>query len=137
MSESALAAATRPQSYGSSSTGVKKSAVATTARSPSIRTTAASSPSSSPTSRSASGADQAGEDRVQLPRRDLAGAPATVRILGQSQGHHATLPRGGYGRTGGVQAAGAPPGLQNRCGPGPGPGGFDSRPPPPSTKKPR
>ncbi len=32
---------------------------------------------------------------------------------------------------GGVQAAGAPPGLQNRSGPGPGPGGFDSRPSPP------
>ena len=29
--------------------------------------------------------------------------------------------------------AGAPPGLQNRCDPGPGSGGFDSRPPPPTT----
>ena len=31
---------------------------------------------------------------------------------------------------GGVQVAGAPPDLQNRCGPVSGPGGFDSRPPP-------
>src|SRR3954451_10491575 len=42
----------RPQSYGSSTTGVKKSAVTTTARSALIRTTAPSSPFSSPTSRS-------------------------------------------------------------------------------------
>src|SRR5690606_9285484 len=32
---------------------------------------------------------------------------------------------------GGVQVAGAPPGLQNRSDPVPGSGGFDSRPPPP------
>ena len=51
-SDSALAAAIRPQSYGSSTTGVKKSAVATIAVPPEMRTTAASSPPSSPTSRS-------------------------------------------------------------------------------------
>ena len=55
-SDSALAAAIRPQSYGSSTTGVKKSVVATTAIPvPAIRTTAASSPSSSPTSSSPAG----------------------------------------------------------------------------------
>src|SRR5262245_2798654 len=48
-SDSALAAAIRPQSYGSSTTGVKKSAVVRIANPPSTRTTAASSPSASPT----------------------------------------------------------------------------------------
>src|SRR6266568_127245 len=52
MSESALAAATRPQSRASSTIGVKKSVVSTSARSSSSRSTAASSPSAAPTSRS-------------------------------------------------------------------------------------
>src|SRR5919106_5719463 len=43
MSENALAAAIRPKSYASSTTGVKKSTVATTARSGARRNTAASS----------------------------------------------------------------------------------------------
>ena len=43
-SESAFVAAIRPQSYGSSTIGVKKSSVATTACSSDSRTTAASSP---------------------------------------------------------------------------------------------
>ena len=51
-SESAFVAAIRPQSYASSTTGVKKSTVATIAVPDSSRTTAASSPSSSPTSSS-------------------------------------------------------------------------------------
>ncbi len=51
-SDSALAAAIRPKVTASSTTGVKKSAVATTARSPEMRTTAASSPCSMPMSRS-------------------------------------------------------------------------------------
>src|SRR5664280_29731 len=55
MSEKALAAAMRPQAYASSTTGVKKSAVASTAIPPSMRTAAASSPSSRPTSRSCDG----------------------------------------------------------------------------------
>ena len=50
-SDIAFAATMRPQSNGSSTTGVKKSAVLITARPASSRTTAASSPSS-PTSRS-------------------------------------------------------------------------------------
>src|SRR6266567_3662009 len=52
MSESALAAATRPQSRASSTIGVKKSVVSTSARWSSSRSTAASSPSAAPTSRS-------------------------------------------------------------------------------------
>ncbi len=52
-SDKALAAAIRPKSYASSTTGVKKSTVLTIARFPSMRTTAASSPDSRPTSRSA------------------------------------------------------------------------------------
>ena len=51
-SDSALAAAIRPQSPGSSTIGVKKSVVSTSARSSSSRSTAASSPSAAPTSRS-------------------------------------------------------------------------------------
>src|ERR1044072_6884168 len=54
MSDSALAAAIRPQSYASSTTGVKKSVVDRIAVSPSSRTAAASSPVSSPTSSSTS-----------------------------------------------------------------------------------
>src|SRR6516162_1478828 len=54
-SESALVAAIRPQSYASSTTGVKKSVVAISAMPPSMSTTAASSPLSSPTSNSPSG----------------------------------------------------------------------------------
>ena len=49
MSESALVAAIRPKSYGSSTTGVKKSAVTTRARSSVRRYTAASSPVVCPT----------------------------------------------------------------------------------------
>ena len=51
-SDKAFAAAIRPQSYGSSTIGVKKSVVSTSARSPSRRSTAASSPSAAPMSRS-------------------------------------------------------------------------------------
>ena len=51
-SDSALVAATRPQSRASSTIGVKKSVVSTRARSESKRSTAASSPSAAPTSRS-------------------------------------------------------------------------------------
>src|ERR687890_290249 len=54
-SDSALAAAIRPQSYGSSTTGVKKSVVDTSVLPPGIRTTAASSPASRPTSSSPAG----------------------------------------------------------------------------------
>ena len=54
-SDRALAAAIRPQSYGSSTTGVKKSAVLMTACPPARRTTAASSPSSRPTISSGEG----------------------------------------------------------------------------------
>ena len=54
-SDSALVAAIRPQSYASSTTGVKKSVVAISAVPPSMRTTAASSPLSSPTSSSPTG----------------------------------------------------------------------------------
>src|SRR5580658_1336423 len=53
-SDSALAAAIRPQSHGSSTIGVKKSVVSTSARSSSRRMTAASSPSAAPMSRSPS-----------------------------------------------------------------------------------
>src|SRR5690242_894612 len=53
MSDSAFVAAIRPQSYGSSTTGVKKSVVSTSAGPPSgLAITAASSPESSPTSSS-------------------------------------------------------------------------------------
>ena len=51
-SDSAFAAAIRPQSAGSSTIGVKKSVVSTSARSSSRRSTAASSPSAAPMSRS-------------------------------------------------------------------------------------
>ena len=51
-SDSAFAAAIRPQSAGSSTIGVKKSVVSTSARSSSRRNTAASSPSAAPMSRS-------------------------------------------------------------------------------------
>jgi len=54
-SESALAAAICPKSNGSSTTGVKKSVVTTSARRASIRHTAASSGDPSPTSRSGFG----------------------------------------------------------------------------------
>src|SRR5919204_615711 len=55
MSDSALVAAIRPNVYASSTTGVKKSAVTTTARRGLSCTTAPSSPFSTPTSRSAAG----------------------------------------------------------------------------------
>src|SRR5262249_41472016 len=55
MSDSALAAAIRPKVYASSTTGVKKSAVTTTARAGPTRTTAPSSPCSTPTIRSVPG----------------------------------------------------------------------------------
>src|SRR5687767_7894406 len=55
MSESAFAAAIRPNVYASSTTGVKKSVVSTSPCPPAIRTTAASSPSSRPTTSSALG----------------------------------------------------------------------------------
>src|SRR5690242_17874312 len=66
MSESAFVAAIRPQSYASSTTGVKKSVVSTYAGPPSgAATTAASSPVSSPTSSApyASGGARAGPGR--------------------------------------------------------------------------
>jgi hypothetical protein len=47
-SDSAFVAAIRPQSYASSTTGVKNSVVAISAKPPSMRTAAASSPSSNP-----------------------------------------------------------------------------------------
>src|SRR5712671_892480 len=59
-SDSALAAAIRPQSAGSSTIGVKKSVVSTSARSSSRRSTAASSPSAAPTSRSPAAGPMAG-----------------------------------------------------------------------------
>src|SRR3954447_25203994 len=55
MSESAFAAAMRPNVQASSTTGVKKSVVSTRPWPPAIRTTAASSPSSRPTTSSAAG----------------------------------------------------------------------------------
>src|ERR1700761_7954011 len=54
-SERALVAAIRPQSYGSSTTGVKKSVVATRVVPLAVRITAASSPVSRPTISSAAG----------------------------------------------------------------------------------
>ena len=59
-SDSAFAAAIRPQSPGSSTIGVKKSVVSTSARSSSRRSTAASSPSSAPMSRSPEAGPMAG-----------------------------------------------------------------------------
>ena len=74
-SDIALAATMRPQSNGSSTTGVKKSAVLTTARPPSSRTTAASSPLSAPTSRS-------GPPGRSTPARSVSSSP-----IGTLQAH--------------------------------------------------
>src|SRR5918995_780982 len=71
-SESAFVAAIRPQSYGSSTMGVKKSVVTTRARSSRRRYTAASSAVSSPTSRLASASVPTGASK---PRT----SPSTVR----------------------------------------------------------
>ena len=65
-SDSAFAAATRPQSTGSSTIGVKKSVVSTSARSSSRRSTAASSPSAAPMSRSPAAGPIAGTPSPML-----------------------------------------------------------------------
>jgi len=62
MSEKAFVAAIRPNVYGSSTSGVKKSIVWTTASSSEIRHTAASSPVAEPTR--SSGAVAAGRPRT-------------------------------------------------------------------------
>src|SRR3712207_2722539 len=135
----------RPQSYGSSTTGVKKSAVATIAVPPASRTTAASSPSSRPTSSSpwprtpgpaspatTSSSSPGGILQAQPPpwaywvRRT---ASVVVAMRGSlSRGYWLRL--GGWLSGGGVRVAGAPRGLQNRRGRVSRSGGFDSRPPP-------
>src|SRR5436190_9889861 len=138
MSDSALAAALRPPSYGAWTWGGKKSVVRTTARSPSMRTTAASSPVSSPTSSSSevaaakpatmSSSSPGGSLQAQPPPwANCVSRIVSVRVI--------TLELRLAG--GGVWAPGGHLGLQNRCGPGPGSGGFDSRPPPPPEFVPR
>ncbi len=85
-SESALVAAMRPKSYGSSTMGVKKSVVATIACSSFRRYTAASSLDSMPTSRSF-GSPRIGVLREDLGKnrgRDLAAAAASVGKLRQA-----------------------------------------------------
>ena len=114
-SDIALAATMRPQSNGSSTTGVKKSAVLITARPASSRTTAASSPSA-PTSRSGPpGRSTPASSRLELADRHLAGAPAARRVLRHPH-RHAHHPRSTSDSltSGGVQAPGGPPGLQHR-----------------------
>ena len=81
-SDSALVAAMRPQSYGSSTIGVKKSVVRTMARSSRTRYTAASSAVSRPTSRfgSSGGVEAADEPEhgAQVGGGELAGAARAV-----------------------------------------------------------
>src|SRR6201996_5639127 len=71
MSESALAAAIRPKSNGSSTIGVKKSTVWTSARSSLSANTAASSPDAEPTS--SCGSSDTGNPRT-IGRRSAAGS---------------------------------------------------------------
>ena len=87
MSENALAAAIRPQSYASSTTGAKKSTVLSTAvPSASRRTAAASSPWSRPTMIESLGTpiNPGDPHLLQLPGGDLAGAATAVCVAGQA-----------------------------------------------------
>jgi hypothetical protein len=65
----------RPQSYGSSTTGVKKSVVAMSARPSRMRTAAASSPSSSPTTSSPS---RAVDGEGMSPRTTSSSSPGGI-----------------------------------------------------------
>ena len=88
MSDSALVAAMRPNAYGSSTIGVKKSAVCTIARSSVSLTTPASSAVSVATStRGSVGAGQPGHDRAQVGGRELAAAAGAVGEGGQGGEH--------------------------------------------------
>src|SRR3954463_15782176 len=96
MSLSALVAAIRPNAYGSSTIGVKKSAVWTSARSSLRRTTPASSAVSAATrTRGAGGRGGAGgagpgdpgNDRPQVGGRELAAAAGAVGERGQGGRH--------------------------------------------------
>ena len=98
-SESALAAAMRPKSYGSSTIGVKKSTVCTSARSSRSRYTAASSPVAEPTSRRGSSLGRsAAHDRQQRRGRELASATGPVRESAQRDRRHSAHPSAGAAR---------------------------------------
>ena len=101
-SESALAAAIRPQSYGSSTTGVKKSVVETSVVPPGdadhrrvVAGVQADQQLAGRVDRPA--ADQAGDRLLELAGRDLAGTAAAVRVRGQPV-HRTIVPAEAYGR---------------------------------------
>ena len=153
-SDSAFAAAIRPQSYGSSTTGAKKSAVSTRAAPGPIATIAASSASSSPATRRPGGfasgrlGPSDASTCLELARWDLAGAAAARREgretgswRSNGVGHHLPIVESAGPTTsrhlpyaddpsGRRLSPGGGPGLQHRGGPRRGPGGFDPRAPP-------
>ena len=102
---------------GSSTTGVKKSAVLTTARSPSSRPPPRRRRSSAPTSRS--GVPRAGRRPAGAPRARPAGIlqahppPAAYWVIRTAMPPPSQVPRASLAG-GGVQAPGGPPGLQHR-----------------------
>src|SRR5712691_9223051 len=159
MSDRALVAAIRPNVQASSTTGVKKSAVTTTAMAGLTRTTAPSSPCSTPTIRSVPGpsgtslamvssSSPGGILQAQPPpraywvSRKAAGPVMRSNVVPRPDTLLVTRPgvlggadggrRPGAGSLGcgGVRVPGGPPGLQNRWTARRVVGGFDSRPPP-------
>ena len=114
--DSALVAAMRPNAYGSSTIGVKKSTVCTSARSSLSRTTPASSAVSVATStRGSVGSGSAGDDRPQVGGGQLAAAAGAVGEGGQGGRHLPPMMpgrarvhrRAGRRRGGGAQRPGA------------------------------
>ena len=92
MSESAFVAAIRPNAYGSSTIGVKKSTVWTMASSSVSCTTPASSAVSAADEHARIGrARQPGDDRAQVGGRELAAAAGAVREGGEGHGHRVRM----------------------------------------------
>ena len=85
-------AAIRPNAYGSSTIGVKKSTVCTIASSSVSWTTPASSAVSAATStRGSVGRGQSGDDRAQVGGRELAAAAGAVGEGGEGDGHRVRM----------------------------------------------